>query len=556
MKFCPHCDRQFPDAAEKCEDDGNRLLKVHEPGKEQADALIGKELDGRYIIEAPIGRGGMGAVFRATQSAVGRTVAIKVLNSEVAQEMSAVKRFMQEARAASALSHPNTITIHDFGQTPDGLLYLVMELIKGETLAQLIKREGPLGTSRSARITLQILNALNEAHHAGIIHRDLKPENVLISARSGNPDFAKVLDFGLAKLVGSSGTDQNLTRTGQIFGTPGYMAPEQGRGIECDDRADIYATGVMLFEMLSGQRPFQGDNPLSVLVKHMQQPPPEFSELEPPVVVDPLMAEVVRVALSKASADRFSATQMHDAIVEALTASGSNSGLVTHSALVQQHPIRPAGGAVSDPALTPTLGSGIMGQVSVQSIPPAAKSRFSPVMAVALLIGLGGGGFGVYHATRPAPTPVPPAARAPVAVAPAPDAAPPVVVNAARPQPDASAPPAPDAAVVAVVKMATLKLTANRKRAKVSVYVDGALTEQGTTPLTVQVALGAQIKAVFRHGKRTKTKILAAAAEGSALRAVFEKARPHHVVKKTPKAKPKDPVPTPPVPAGGVDDLK
>ncbi len=238
MKICPTCDKEFEGELRTCPEDGATLLLVHDPGQAQADELAGKVIDGRYRIEKKLGAGGMGAVFTGVQTAVGRKVAIKVLAKDVATNVQAVKRFMQEAKAASALSHPNTITIHDFGQTEEGLLYLVMELVPGETLSAVIRREGAMRPSRAVRIASQVLNALEEAHSRGIIHRDLKPENVIVSPRTGNPDFLKVLDFGLAKLT-EGGDDNGLTQTGQVFGTPAYMSPEQARGETCDGRADL-----------------------------------------------------------------------------------------------------------------------------------------------------------------------------------------------------------------------------------------------------------------------------------------------------------------------------
>ena len=302
MKFCPTCDRRFEDAQAVCPDDGTQLLIVHtNDGRE----LLGRVLDGRYRIESHLAVGGMGMVFMGVQTSVGRKVAIKVLSREVAKDVEAVKRFMQEARTASALSHPNIITIHDFGQTPgDGLLYLVMEYVKGETLAEMLARVGPISLHRAVGLARQILDALEAAHAAGIIHRDLKPANIIMSPKPGHPDFLKVLDFGLAKTIGA-GAAQQLTQTGQVFGTPGYMAPEQGKGERCDHRADFYAVGVMLFELLAGQPPFEGSTALSILVRHINDPPPNFKELDPPVLVPDALAEVIFKAMAKTPEERF-----------------------------------------------------------------------------------------------------------------------------------------------------------------------------------------------------------------------------------------------------------
>jgi serine/threonine protein kinase len=317
MKLCPTCGDTYPESLTACPKDGTDLVLVRDNAAAREAAMIGKTIDRRYVIQERLGAGGMGTVYIAQQTAVGRRVAIKVLPAAIADDLGAVKRFMQEARAASTLSHPNGITVHDFGQTEEGLLYLVMEYVEGATLARVLKDVRALPPERAVRVASQILSAVEDAHDRGIVHRDLKPDNVIIATRPGNPDFVKVLDFGLAK-VAEDGSGENLTKTGQVFGTPAYMSPEQARGERCDLRTDLYAIGVMLYEMLAGARPFDGDSPVSILVKHINEAPAPFAQRPAAVGVGPALESVVMRALAKRREDRFaSAREMRTALEDA-----------------------------------------------------------------------------------------------------------------------------------------------------------------------------------------------------------------------------------------------
>ncbi len=578
MKICPVCDREFEDARDACPDDGSSLLIVRDRAAEQADAMRGKVIEGRYTIMEKLGAGGMGAVFAAEQTAVGRKVAIKVLGSEIASDKNAVKRFMQEARAASALSHPNTITIHDFGQTAEGELYLAMELVPGQTLGQVLRREGALPPERAVHIAHQILNALQEAHGAGIIHRDLKPENVIISPRSGNPDFLKVLDFGLAKLTDHDDGSHGLTQTGQVFGTPGYMAPEQAKGERCDHRADLYAVGVMLYEMLAGRRPFDGDNPLSVLVKHIQEAPPQFDAIDPPVEVDVRLRTAVFRALAKDRAQRFeSAAAMNEALMQAVEEGGLPSGSFSAAAVsasrgagASSKSLPPPSLSDVDPGLQKTLGSGIMGQVTSARIEPERGGRKGLWMAAAVvLLGAGavaawqGGLFG-GQAAEPAPT---------AAAKPTP---PPAKVAAPTPAPDAPAPAAAPDAAVAAPKPVTVFLLSEPSGAAVAVKVftmtaDGAreLSDTRTvkqTPATLEVPAAAELEVAFTLDGHEPATVKKSAAEGAIVNAKLSAVAPPKPARPAarrwkPKAKPQTPAPTPDAPAAPpkrpiIDDLK
>jgi serine/threonine-protein kinase len=251
-----------------------------------------------------VGIGGMGRVYRAEQRILGRTVAVKIVHPHLLGDESASARFITEARAASRLNHPNSVGVIDFGKTDDGQLYLVMEFLRGRDLARVSYEEGPLPLPRIINVLKQALAALAEAHHIGIVHRDLKPENIILEPLRTGGDFVKVVDFGLAKM--REGTrETNITNPGIICGTPDYMAPEQGRGAPIDPRTDIYAMGVILFQLLTGRLPFEGDSPTQVVLMHLTMPPPDPRQVAPERALPDSMARVVSRALSKDPKDRF-----------------------------------------------------------------------------------------------------------------------------------------------------------------------------------------------------------------------------------------------------------
>jgi serine/threonine-protein kinase len=261
------------------------------------DDLIGKSLDGRFTVRDLLGKGGMGAVYRAQQHSMDRDVALKVLRRDMAQNEDAVKRFFREARAVSKLASPHTITVFDFGQTDDGLLYIAMELLRGRPLNRVLSElAAPMEPAKAVSIAQQILESLIEAHSVGIIHRDLKPDNVFVLEGKGRNEFVKVLDFGIAKLTGTDGTGSQLTGTGVAFGTPTYMSPEQAQAKELDPRTDLYSLGVILFEMLAGKPPFEGQTPLAVMMQKVQGQSPTVFHVNPEVRI-PLRLERLLASL-------------------------------------------------------------------------------------------------------------------------------------------------------------------------------------------------------------------------------------------------------------------
>jgi len=266
------------------------------------EPLIGIVLGGRYRIDAPLGRGGTGRVFRGTQLNIGRTVAIKVLRFDLAPEARELfeLRFLREASRAGALAHPNVVTIHDFDRTDDGTCYIVMEMVRGRSLAQAIA-EGPMQPARVLAIFEQMVSGLRAAHAAGMIHRDVKPGNILLVPDPDGRDFVKLVDFGLVKAT----QDKTVTADGVFLGTPNYVAPEQARGLGGDHRSDLYSTGVVMYRCLTGRLPFEGDNPTSVVMAHIRQPYPPMSSRNAEVQVPEEVEAIVRKCLPKDPLERF-----------------------------------------------------------------------------------------------------------------------------------------------------------------------------------------------------------------------------------------------------------
>ncbi len=254
------------------------------------DKLIGQTLNGRYRVVSRIGEGGMSAVYRADHLLLGRPVALKVLNAEMAGHREAMLRFEREALVSGKIQHPNVVSASDSGRLADGSLYLVLELVEGRSLRDLSKSEGKLPAPRALAIAAQIADALDAAHGAGVVHRDLKPSNVMLLTREGTSEFVKVLDFGLARQQGATVSGEALTRAGRIFGTPQYMAPEQARGDQVDERADLYALGVILYELCAGRPPFDASDLLVLLMQHIRESPPALPDHVPEPVARFILA--------------------------------------------------------------------------------------------------------------------------------------------------------------------------------------------------------------------------------------------------------------------------
>src|SRR5215203_2366892 len=271
---------------------------LHDPAA--SDSLVGRVLDGKYEIIAPIGSGGMGAVYRARRVHIGDEVAIKVLHSRLTGDEKLVERFRREARAAAQLHHPNVVTIHDYGESrgADGFAYIVMELVRGETLRDILRREGRLETARAVSLMRDVCAGVGAAHRRGIVHRDIKPDNIIVTpADEDHPaESVKVVDFGIAKLRDLAAEGSTLTEAGMMVGTLFYMSPEQCKGEPLDSRADVYSLGAMLHEMLAGAPPFTASNITSLIFKHVGEPPPPLPE---DLDIPPALRAAVLRALSK-----------------------------------------------------------------------------------------------------------------------------------------------------------------------------------------------------------------------------------------------------------------
>jgi eukaryotic-like serine/threonine-protein kinase len=329
-------------------------------------ALIGSVIHERYRVDALLGQGGMGAVFRGHHLGLARDVAIKVLRPELGRTDAAAKRFDREAHSVSRLDHPNCVRVTDFGTTEGGIKYLVMELLAGAELEASLGQPWP--PVQAIDTIVQILEGLEHAHHVGVVHRDLKPENVFVTRDYRGRELVKLVDFGIAKLIDDDGTKEQLTRAGMVFGTPRYMSPEQATGGKLDERTDLYAVGLILYQMLAGRPPFVADEAAILLRMQILAPPPEL-----PPSVPPSLAAVVGKLLEKSRNDRYSSARE---VIDALTR--------LRPQLEQTGPA-----LVVDPALTgPLPQTGMATQIESSSSSntgwnPAAPSGASIAMPVA-----------------------------------------------------------------------------------------------------------------------------------------------------------------------------
>lgn len=388
MATCPTCRKQYPPTAERCADDGAVLLPDEIVQGLESDLPEGSAV-GEYRIEGKIGEGGFASVYKAAHPLIGKRVAVKVLNRQFSSNPQMVERFIAEAREVNRIRHRNIIDIFSFGVLPDGRQYFVMELLHGMGLDRYLVEKGRLPVEEALPILRSISRALDAAHAAGIAHRDMKPENVFLCMDPEEPPFPKILDFGIAKLLSGEQSGTSKTKTGAIMGTPFYMSPEQCRGIQVDHRTDIYAFGVIAFQLLSGRVPFDGDNVMDVLMQHMTALPPRLSALMPdiPSAVDDAIARM----LMKDAAER---PQTVAAAMESLTKAFSASAPPV-SVNMPPSSLRtggPVSGALAAPAQTAATASGKTFAGAERDVTAAPRRSLGvPIAIVAvMLLSLGG----------------------------------------------------------------------------------------------------------------------------------------------------------------------
>ena len=340
------------------------------------DPLVGRVINERYRVVGIIARGGMGKVYRAEQQPLGRLVALKVLNPNYTGDNDPEfhKRFFLEASIASKLTHPNTVTIFDYGKTDDDVYYIAMELLEGRTLHRALREEAPISADRTMHIGRQICRSLREAHNLGVIHRDLKPANIYLVQHGDENDFVKVLDFGLVKNLEEKG--EELTQTGLFMGSPKYMAPEQIRGERCDGRVDIYALGVIMFEMLTGKVPFDRQNSVNILMAHIQEDVPAMSTMNPGIRVPAALEAVVRRCMAKSADARYATME------EVLTALKECAGLnVTLSGELRMADLADLSRSVELPLAPPVRLQGDLLPGGRPSITTVDSSSFGTMMS-------------------------------------------------------------------------------------------------------------------------------------------------------------------------------
>jgi eukaryotic-like serine/threonine-protein kinase len=412
-RTCPKCGTLVEGDLPYCPNDGTVLL----PPDEEEDTLIGTLAANRYKVQKRLGEGGMGEVYMAEHVAIEKRIALKVLRLEYSQKSEVVARFLQEAKSASRIKHPNVVDVFDFGQLQDGRFFLALEFLNGNDLAEELRQQGQLPPGRIIPIMLQVCRALSAAHASGVVHRDLKPENIFLNRTDDGEESVKLVDFGIAQMrdIGDAGTkNPRLTKAGTIFGTPEYMAPEQAGGKDTDLRSDVYAIGIILYELFAGTVPFVGTTLVHTLTMHLSEPPKPVSSHGRKV--SPELEAVIAKAIAKSPNDRF---QTIGALAEALLACPESAGISRRSMLPSMAERMGSAATISiappDPNAAGADGTGAHGvraqTASGQSLsaitdaPRAPKKNFGPIgVGVGILVAAGAAA--AFFATRPPATPV------------------------------------------------------------------------------------------------------------------------------------------------------
>src|SRR3954463_13161737 len=506
LTSCPQCGKQFPATVRICPDDGT-VLEHATPTPSHA----GQVLDGKYRLDALLAEGGMGAVYRATHVMLGKTVAIKLIRSAIVASPEIVRRFQREARAATALNHPNIVSVYDLGQTPDGTLYIAMEYVDGPSLKALIQSGRPIPVARTIAILRQVASALATAHRHNIVHRDLKPQNIMLAAGHDGSEVAKLVDFGIAKTFDES---TQLTNTGSALGTPYYMSPEQIDGRNVDARADIYALGIILYEMLVGEVPFADQSTPAVLVKQLRERPVRPSLKN--AAVPPALEAIALRCLEKDPEQRYqTADEFAAALSDAagtLTAPQTVNDVTLPMARTAVPPAVPGASPVlaeatllspAQPAqqvsadTKPTFAQAAVPPPLAAPVPPTQQrsSSIAPLIGVAAVLLLLAGGYLAWSgrqapeattatattppaeapsttpaSSQPPPPPLPPPPPAPADTAATPPTSAPSALGAAA----APQTPAPPPRAAANQSAATAAATKESQSAKSAPPVSGA----------------------------------------------------------------------------------
>jgi eukaryotic-like serine/threonine-protein kinase len=446
----------------------------------EPDTLLGRVINDRYRIVEAIGTGGMGRVYKALQSPLDRVVALKVLGPGHDRDPNFYKRFFLEASVTAKLTHPNTITLYDYGRSEDGIFFIAMEYLNGRTLGHAMHQDGALAQDRVVHISQQICRSLREAHALGIMHRDLKPANVMLLRQHDDHDFVKVLDFGLVKFYSGEQAEGEITNAGTFMGSPHYIAPEQARNQSPDHRCDIYSLGVVMYQMLTGTVPFTAANPVDIILKHLHEEPPHPSQVRPELNINPTLEGIVLRCLAKERERRFQS--MDELLLQLKIVRhhiGAGGGPYAPAAAdervrmlspgsptppsAREAQRTPSGPLVGPPPVAPPKGPPPPPPLPLGRMASWGRVALAGAVAVAALSAT------IWRAARtPAP---PPPVPAPVAGAPVP-------VLAAAPQ------------------TTTVAITSNPAGAEV---LDPEGHRLGNTPLEVPVAQGSAVRFFLRH---------------------------------------------------------
>jgi hypothetical protein len=413
QKICPTCGTEYPLSERFCPRDGTALRSTNVQGD-----LMGSIVAERYHILKKLGEGGMGQVYLAEHVKMGRKAALKVMNPGMNQDPDAIARFNREAANASRLNHPNVCAIYDFGETPEGLIYLAMEYVEGESLTSLIEKNGTLAAPRAASIIHQAADALGVAHDYGIVHRDLKPDNIMITRNRDGSDLVKVVDFGIAKA--SSSDAQKVTKTGLVVGTPEYMSPEQLAGDKLDGRSDIYSLGLVAFNCLTGKLPFPSNSAQEAMIMRLTDFPKTLAEMKPDVAWPAELQNVMDRALARDADERYQKAadfgrEMAKAVENMPASVAAGEGTMVMGAAGASAKTAAAPAVPATRVAGPKGGTRPM-EAAAAVTAPATSKRSAPMLvgAVVLVAAIGGGVFFMKGSGAKAPDPAAAAITAPV----------------------------------------------------------------------------------------------------------------------------------------------